>query len=82
MQTTDKRIKEIKKIIENYERRIKELQLDLEVNQYKIKLKLNSILQEKKGEEQDKQRYEILYQRDKEITEFINGFEETRKHVN
>ena len=34
MQTTDKRIKEIKKIIENYDRRIKELQLDLEVNKY------------------------------------------------
>jgi len=36
MQQTDKRIKEIKKIIENYEKKVKELQMDLDVNITKI----------------------------------------------
>jgi len=61
---TDKRIKEIKKIIENYEKQIKEMSADLE---------------EKKNEEQDMQKYEILYQRDMEMTKFIDNFEVTRK---
>jgi intraflagellar transport protein 74 len=34
MQQNDKRIKDIKKIIENYEKKIKELQVDLEVNKF------------------------------------------------
>jgi len=36
-------------------------------------------LEEKKNEEQDKQKYEILYQRDMEMTKFIDTFEITRK---
>ena len=63
---TDKRIKELKKIIENYERQLREMATDLE---------------EKKNEEQDKQKYEILYQKDLEITKFIETFEATRKQV-
>ena len=38
-------------------------------------------LEEKKNEEQDKQKYEILYQKDLEITKFIETFEATRKQV-
>lgn len=59
--TNDKQCKEISKVNENYERKLKEMTAELN--------------DEQQGEEKNKQKYEILYQRDKEITEFINNFE-------
>jgi len=63
IQNTEKRIKEVRKMMENYEKQIKEMGSENEEN---------------KNSEQDKQKYEILYQRDKEMTEFIDNFESLR----
>lgn len=63
IQNTEKRIREVKKMIENYERQLREM---------------SSEDSENKATDQDKQKYEILYQRDKEMSEFIDGFESTR----
>ena len=63
---TDKRIKEVRRNVDNYEKKIRELQQEAE---------------DKKSQEQDKQKYEILYQRDKEMTDYINNFENTRRQV-
>ena len=39
------------------------------------------LAKEKKSEEQDKQKYEILYQKDREMTEFMDTFEDNRRKV-
>lgn len=65
IQNTEKRIREVKKMIENYERQLREMSSEADEN---------------KASEQDKQKYEILYQRDKEMSEFIEGFEATRSN--
>eukprot|EP00828_Plagiopyla_frontata_P044816 TRINITY_DN7453_c0_g1_i11.p1 TRINITY_DN7453_c0_g1~~TRINITY_DN7453_c0_g1_i11.p1 ORF type:complete len:485 (-),score=112.97 TRINITY_DN7453_c0_g1_i11:23-1477(-) len=62
----DKRIKEIQRLCDNYEKQLKEMTQELESDQ--------------KGEEKDKQKYEILYQRDKEMTEFIDNYSSNRKN--
>ena len=36
-------------------------------------------MDDKKNQEQDKQKYEILYQRDKEMQDFMNNFEAERQ---
>ena len=48
MQQTDKRIKEIKKIIENYERKIKELQMDLDVPLFMFEFPFNKYIGKKR----------------------------------
>lgn len=50
-------------MIETYQRSIKEIESDL---------------QEKKSDENDAQKYEILYQKEKEINEFMEKFEEDK----
>jgi intraflagellar transport protein 74 len=60
---TDKRIKEVKKMNDAYEKQLREMAAEFE---------------EKRNEDQDKQKYEILYQRDKEMTDFIQTFDQTR----
>ncbi|CAK72779.1 unnamed protein product (macronuclear) [Paramecium tetraurelia] len=64
IQNSEKRVREIRRNIENYEKRLRELQTELE---------------DKKSQEQDKQKYEILYQRDQEMTDYINNFDKTRQ---
>jgi len=59
-------VKEVRKMMENYEKQIKEMSSENEEN---------------KNSEQEKQKYEILYQRDKEMTEFIDNFESLRAAV-
>ena len=66
IQNTEKRVKEVRKMMENYEKQIKEMSSENEEN---------------KNSEQEKQKYEILYQRDKEMTEFIDNFESLRAAV-
>lgn len=36
------------------------------------------MLQDKKTEEEDKKKYEILYQKDREMDEFLNSFDKIR----
>jgi intraflagellar transport protein 74 len=62
--TTEKRSREVKKNIEMCEKRLREIEASL---------------LDKKTEEEDKKKYEILYQKDKEMDEFINSFEKTRE---
>ncbi|CAD8054404.1 unnamed protein product [Paramecium sonneborni] len=64
IQNSEKRVRDIRRNIENYEKRLRELQTELE---------------DKKSQEQDKQKYEILYQRDQEMTDYINNFDKTRQ---
>jgi len=59
----EKRIKEVKKNIDIYEKKLR----DLEV-----------MLEDKKTEEEDKKKYEILYQKDREMDEFLNSFDKLR----
>lgn len=62
--TTEKRSREVKKNIEMCEKRLRELEASL---------------LDKKTEEEDKKKYEILYQKDKEMDEFINSFDKMRE---
>lgn len=62
---TEKRTREVKKNIEMCEKRLRELEASL---------------LDKKTEEEDKKKYEILYQRDREMDEFINSFEKNREN--
>lgn len=39
---------------------------------------LDAILEDKKTEEEDKKKYEILYQKDREMDEFLNSFDRLR----
>ena len=56
----EKMIKDAKKNIDVYEKRLRELDVALE---------------DKKTEEEDKKKYELLYKRDKEMDEFLNSFD-------
>ena len=53
----------MRKMIETYQRNIKEIESDL---------------QEKKSDENEAQKYEILYQKEREINEFMEKFEEEK----
>lgn len=55
----EKRVKEIRKNIDNYEKKLRELQ-DSNENQ--------------KKSEEEKKKYEVLFQKDKEMTDFINSY--------
>lgn len=57
------RIKEVKKNIDIYEKKLRDL---------------DAILEDKKTEEEDKKKYEILYQKDREMDEFLNSFDKLR----
>jgi intraflagellar transport protein 74 len=59
-------MKEVKKNIDIYEKKLRELEANLE---------------DKKTEEEDKKKYEILYQKDKEMDEFLNSFDQLREKV-
>ena len=59
----EKDIGEMRKMIETYQRNIKEIESDL---------------QEKKSDENEAQKYEILYQKEREINEFMEKFEEEK----
>ena len=60
----EKMIKDSKKNIDVYEKRLRELDVALE---------------DKKTEEEDKKKYELLYKRDKEMDEFLNSFDQIRE---
>lgn len=60
----EKMVKDAKKNIDVYEKRLRELDVALE---------------DKKTEEEDKKKYELLYKRDKEMDEFLNSFDELRE---
>jgi intraflagellar transport protein 74 len=60
---SEKDVADIRKIIETYQRNIKEIESDL---------------QEKKSDEGEAQKYEILYQKEKEINDFMEKFEEEK----
>lgn len=60
---TEKDIADIRKMIETYQRNIKEIEQDLA---------------EKKNDTDDAQKYEILYQKEKEINDFMEKFEEEK----
>lgn len=60
-------MKEVKKNIDIYEKKLRDLE---------------SSLEDKKTEEEDKKKYEILYQKDKEMDEFLNSFDQVRDRVN
>mmetsp|Transcript_15160 Transcript_15160/g.12902 ORF Transcript_15160/g.12902 Transcript_15160/m.12902 type:complete len:383 (+) Transcript_15160:604-1752(+) len=66
IQSTDKRIREIRQLIANYDRRLKELQSDIENG---------------KDDESKKQQYQALYEKEKELNQFIENFEEDRKQA-
>jgi len=59
----EKEILDTKKITENYQRSIKEIESDLK---------------EKKSDTDEAQKYEILYQKEKEINEFMEQFEQEK----
>lgn len=60
---TETRIKEVEKAIANYKRQITDLEADLKSS----------------NDNSNKSRYELFYEKDKEMTEFIDSFESTRK---
>eukprot|EP01022_Parablepharisma_sp_SALTPOND_P020569 TRINITY_DN377_c0_g1_i2.p1 TRINITY_DN377_c0_g1~~TRINITY_DN377_c0_g1_i2.p1 ORF type:complete len:602 (-),score=123.11 TRINITY_DN377_c0_g1_i2:1138-2943(-) len=60
---TEQRIQEIKKLIDAYQKQIKEIETDLETN---------------KAESVDKNKYDILKEKDKEYSDFIDNFEARR----
>lgn len=60
---TENRIKEVEKAIANYKRQIADLEADLKSS----------------NDNSNKSRYELFYEKDKEMTEFIDNFESTRK---
>ena len=59
----EKEIMELRKIIETYQRNIKEIETDLREN---------------RKDNDDSQKYEILYQKEKEISDFMQKFEEEK----
>ena len=59
----EKELTEARKIIDTYQRNIKEIDSDMN---------------EKKDGDGDQQKYEILYQKEKQINEFIQNFEEEK----
>jgi len=60
---SEKDVSEIRMMIDTYQRNIKEIEQDLK---------------EKKSDENEAQKYEILYQKEKEINEFMEKFEEEK----
>lgn len=62
----EKSTKDAKKNIDVYEKRLRELEANLE---------------DRKTEEEDKKKYEILYKKDKEMDEFLNSFDDIRENV-
>ena len=60
---TESRIKEVEKAISNYKKQITDLESDLKSS----------------NDNSNKEKYELFYQKDKEMTEFIDSFEQTRK---
>lgn len=60
---TENRIKEVEKAISNYKKQITDLESDLKSS----------------NDNSNKEKYELFYQKDKEMTEFIDSFEPTRK---
>ena len=60
---TESRIKEVEKAISNYKKQITDLESDLKSS----------------NDNSNKEKYELFYQKDKEMTEFIDSFEPTRK---
>jgi|LakMenEpi03Aug12_release.lakeMendotaPanAssembly.Ray.scaffolds.fasta_scaffold65222_3 intraflagellar transport protein 74 len=56
-------MKEVKKNIDIYEKKIRDLE---------------GALEDKKTEEEEKKKYEILYQKDREMDEFLNSFDKER----
>jgi intraflagellar transport protein 74 len=60
---TENRIKEVEKAISNYKKQIADLENDLKSS----------------NDSSNKEKYELFYQKDKEMTEFIESFEPTRK---
>ena len=63
----EKRTKEVKRNIEIYEKKLRELEASL---------------QDKQSEEQNKEKYLILYEKEKQIDEFLGSFEKNRDNVN
>jgi len=59
----EKRIAEVKKAIENYKRQTEEMEADLR----------------EQGTDENIKKYEILYQKDQEMTQFIESFEPTKQ---
>ncbi len=59
----EKRVREIRKNIDNYEKKLRELSNEDE---------------NKKKSEEEKKKYEVLFQKDKEMTEFINTYDSMR----
>jgi intraflagellar transport protein 74 len=64
IKTLDKRLIKLRKLIENYKKDIKDMSEDLN---------------NKKGEEAQKKKYDILYKKDKEMTNYIESFEDNRQ---
>ena len=60
----DKRLIKLKKLIANYKKDLKDM---------------NSSKDDKESDEAQKKKYEILYKKDKEMTVYIEKFEDTRK---
>lgn len=59
----EKRMAEVKKAIENYKRQIEEMEADLR----------------EQGTDENIKKYEILYQKDQEMTQFIEAFEPAKQ---
>ena len=60
---SDREIGDMRKMIETYQRNLNEIEQDL---------------LEKKSDDNDNQKYQILYQKEKEINEFMEKFEEEK----
>ncbi len=60
MKAAEQRAQEVKKLLESYQKQMKEIESELEEN---------------KADSVDKKKYEILQERDKEYTDYINNFE-------
>lgn len=60
---SEKDVNDIRKIIETYQKNVKEIEQDLV---------------EKKSDDNESQKYEILYQKEKEINDFMEKFEEEK----
>lgn len=73
------RMKEDNSSISNMEKRIKEVKKNIDIYEKKLR-DLDGILDDKKTEEEDKKKYEILYQKDREMDEFLNSFDKIRSN--
>lgn len=73
------RMKEDNSSIAGMEKRIKEVKKNIDIYEKKLR-DLDGILEDKKTEEEDKKKYEILYQKDREMDEFLNSFDRLRSN--